>query len=197
MIKAIAVDFGGVYFNFDHEKYMEEMAKLSDIKPEIVEKILLKKIFHLHVKRITEKYFLNYFCKCVGKKINHSLLKNIFEKSNKPNKPVIDMIKKLSKNYHIALLTNNTVALDRLNKKYNFYDEFDFLMSSHMVRMQKPYKNIYKLLIRRAKCKPNEIIFIDDKNRNLIPAKKLGINTIIFKNVTQLKEDLKKFGIKV
>jgi len=180
MIKVIAVDFGGVYFTFDYKKLDEQLSKATGVSQRLVRLAHSKKIYDLHVQSITEKDFWDHFCKTIGKRVDHEILKKVLQNHSKPIKSVINLLKKLRKNYKIVLLTNNTANLDRLDKRYKIYKNFDILLSSHIVRMQKPYKNIYKHLIKKAKCKPEEIVFIDDKKRNLRPAKELGINTIFF-----------------
>ncbi|MFH0948866.1 MAG: HAD family phosphatase [Candidatus Aenigmatarchaeota archaeon] len=193
MIKIIAIDLGGVYFEWSYERYFNEISKISGVDKKTVINILNKRIRGLHVKRISEKDYWDYFCKNTENKIDHKIFKKITLSQYKPNKPVINLMKKLRKKYKIALLANQTPILDEINRKYKIYKNFDFILSSHIVRMQKPYRNIYRLLIKKAKCKPREIVFIDDRKKNLKPAKELGINTILFKNAMQLKKDLAKF----
>ncbi|MBI3190971.1 HAD family phosphatase [archaeon] len=197
MIKVIAIDLGGVYFKWDYDVYPSEISKVSGINKHTVKRILNKKIRDVHVKRMSEKNYWKYFCKSIGKDIDYKIYRKITLSQYKPNRAVINIVKRLKKHYKITLLANQTPILDKIDSKYKLYKDFDFNLSSHIVKMQKPYKNIYRLLVKKSKCRPEEILFIDDKNRNLKPAKELGINTILFKNATQLKKDLGKFGISV
>lgn len=43
--------------------------------------------------------------------------------------------------------------------------------------------------------KPSEIIYIDDRERDIQPAKELGMKTILFKNINQLKTTFTYFKI--
>lgn len=58
-------------------------------------------------------------------------------------------------------------------------------------------KSLQKRLIKKFEVLPEETVFIDDKIRNIIPAKEMGINTVHFKNYKNLVEELKKVGIKL
>ncbi len=49
---------------------------------------------------------------------------------------------------------------------------------------------IFNHVLNSLKINPEESVFIDDKEKNLIFSKKLGINTILFKDYNQLKEEL-------
>ncbi len=195
MIKVIAIDLGDVYFHWNHKKYFAKIAKLCGSNVESVRSALNKNIRSAHVRRISNKDYWKYFCKSLGKNVRYAEFEKITIDHYKPNKPVISLMKKLREKHKLALVANQTEVVDKVEKKYKFYENFDYNLSSHIVKMQKPYKNIYKLLIKKAKCKPKEIVFIDDRQRNIVAAHKLGINTILFKNPIQLKKDLRKLGI--
>ena len=43
-----------------------------------------------------------------------------------------------------------------------------------------------------AQAKPETTLFIDDRPRNLVPARDLGINTILFESASQLRSELEQ-----
>jgi len=49
---------------------------------------------------------------------------------------------------------------------------------------------MFELYLEMTKCKPHEAIFIDDEAPLLVNAQKMGINTIVFRNIDQLKKEL-------
>jgi FMN phosphatase YigB (HAD superfamily) len=56
---------------------------------------------------------------------------------------------------------------------------------------------VFKLALKIADCKPEEIIFIDDGFNNVRSARVLGINSIRFIGLDNLVEEIQKFDIKV
>lgn len=53
-------------------------------------------------------------------------------------------------------------------------------------------------MLKISKCKPEETIMIGDKlNDDVLPAKSLGMNAILFKDYEQLKNELSTFGISI
>ncbi|HEU5121964.1 MAG TPA: HAD family phosphatase [Candidatus Saccharimonadales bacterium] len=70
------------------------------------------------------------------------------------------------------------------------YEGFDAEVLSCEVGMKKPDVDIYKAALGAAECRPEECIFIDDKEKNLVPARELGMVTILAKNTDQIREDL-------
>jgi HAD superfamily hydrolase (TIGR01509 family) len=83
-------------------------------------------------------------------------------------------------------------------KKFGLKKYFkDFITSGYVGYAKRTAKRIYKILIKRAGLKAKEILFIDDKKRNIITAKQIGFNTILFKNKQRLEKELKEYGFKL
>jgi epoxide hydrolase-like predicted phosphatase len=94
--------------------------------------------------------------------------------------------------YKVGLLTNIPRSLlERIiPEKMN---EFDPLLISSDLKLIKPDRRIFEVAIERSGCLPNEILFIDDGQRNIESAKTLGINGIVYENFPQFLEELKKY----
>jgi putative hydrolase of the HAD superfamily len=63
--------------------------------------------------------------------------------------------------------------------------------------VRKPEEQIYRLALEIAQREPEECILIDDRGLNLECAREIGMHTIQFKNVDQLRQDLAQQGIVV
>ena len=119
-----------------------------------------------------------------------------YRKNFQTNKQLYKFAFKLrKKGYQIAILSDqwhlsaDVFAQKKLMKKFNT------AVISCEVGMRKPDEKIFKLVLRRLKTNPSEAIFIDNQAWNTKPAKKLGINTILYKNNKQLFKQLSKGGI--
>ena len=132
----------------------------------------------------------------MGKEVTTEIIRKTNSDHFKPITPVISLVKSLRKHYKIILLTNSTVSLESIYEKYKIHENFDIIMCSHKLKLQKPSRAIFRLLIKKSRVNPKEILFIDDLERNTKAAEKLGIKTILFKNPKELKKDLKEVGIK-
>ena len=93
----------------------------------------------------------------------------------KKNEKLIESIKKLSKDFELVLLTNyfSESQMNRLNemKIGKFFSEI------YGEKLIKPNLKIFADAC--GKNKPNECVMIgDDFNKDIIPAKKIGIHTI-------------------
>lgn len=68
----------------------------------------------------------------------------------------------------------------KLRRNFSIEDFFTGFIISGDVGLRKPDPAIYELLAERLKCKPGEILFVDDNGRNLDAAAALGIATVLF-----------------
>lgn len=116
-----------------------------------------------------------------------------------PKKKTVEIIKKLKVKYKLVLLTNHTKEwmnfLINNREGQEVINLFDIVINSADVSLKKPDRRIYEVAIQRINAKPEEILFIDDRDRNTRIAAKLGINTILYKSAYQLKKELKKYGV--
>ena len=100
------------------------------------------------------------------------------------------------KGYQVLVLSNFSDKVARENPDaLDFLEYVDGGILSYRDGVIKPDPAIYRLLIDRYGLKPEECVFLDDIRKNLDAAKKFGIHTILFQNVDQAKEELKKLGV--
>ncbi len=100
--------------------------------------------------------------------------------------------------YRVAIFSNNQKTWPKKIGAYNHVDFFQFpFINSATVGLRKPNLNMYRYLINKLNIDPRETIFIDDREKNLPPAQKLGITTYHYTgDFVKLKAFLKSYGIK-
>jgi len=149
------------------------------------------------IGKITEDQFWKRFLKkSKPQKINTDIIKKIYKKYQGQIENMPNLVKKLKKKYKVAALTN--VGKEWLEYKLNksgLNKTFDIVVSSCYSGVAKPDEKIYEILIEKLGLAPSLCVFIDDKESCLLPAKKIGLHTILFKNQNQLEEELKKMNV--
>ena len=126
-----------------------------------------------------------------------SLTLEAIGKTYKTNEQVIKIAKSLKKQgYKIGYLSNTEIPALDFFKKQN-YDFLDVSVFSCLEGYIKPEKEIYEITLKKLDVKPEEAIFIDDREIHIEGAKKLGINTILFTNAENLTKELQIFGISI
>jgi len=103
---------------------------------------------------------------------------------------------KRTKRYKIVALTNwSAETFPKALARYDFLHWFDGRLVSGEENTRKPFPEIYEALISKFDLNPATSLFIDDNERNLIPAKAIGFNTIHFKSPEILEGQLKEMNL--
>ena len=98
--------------------------------------------------------------------------------------------------YAMAALNNESLEINEYRiQRFHLRDYFEAFFSSCYLRLRKPGAEIYTKALKITQCEPSECILIDDRELNLECARELGMKTIQFKNVAQLRDELKRFGV--
>jgi len=98
--------------------------------------------------------------------------------------------------YAMAALNNESLEINEYRiQKFHLRDYFEAFFSSCYLRLRKPGAEIYTKALKITQCEPSECILIDDRELNLECARELGMKTIQFKNVAQLRDELKQCGV--
>jgi epoxide hydrolase-like predicted phosphatase len=205
-VKVIVFDIGGVLLLGDKKiKYGHQNIKVHEYlskKLNLSLKSWFKKIEKPYEKSITGEWTKKKVLLEMSKSLNTNpeKLNNLFIKAHKKNfkknKKLFRKAKKLSKNYILGILSDQTYfSKEALIKKRDLTD-FNPIILSCEVKTRKPNLKIYKLfkqqLNKSKKIKYSEILFIDNRNYNLKPAKKLGMKTILFEDNKQTFKELNK-----
>jgi 2-haloacid dehalogenase len=82
-------------------------------------------------------------------------------------------------------------------KHFPFLARFRDIVVSGDEKMKKPDSRIFELVLKRNGLQAGESLFIDDVERNILAAGRLGINVIWYRSHAQLVEELGSFGIKI
>ena len=98
--------------------------------------------------------------------------------------------------YGVYILSNYPGKIyEECKDRLTFETEADGVIWSYRVKLAKPDKKIYELLLNRFQLEAKECVFIDDTPINLVEPKKLGITTIHFETFHQVQEELEKLGV--
>ena len=85
--------------------------------------------------------------------------------------------------------------VDKINNRYHFLEWFQDGVFSHEVGVRKPNPKIYTYTLNKVHLKPEEVVFIDDKQSALDPARDMGITTILFESPELLRQKLEELNV--
>ncbi len=196
MIKVVIFDIGGVTINDPMKRVYTAVGQRAEVSWKRVRTAFDKLKPLIETGKISPTTFWMRLSKMFGVKasyIESDWLKS-FKKTVKLNKDVVKIINKVKADgYKVVTLSNTMSVHERLHRKLGHYKFFSNVFLSNRMKMEKPDVRIYRLVAARLDVKPEECVFIDDKVRNVIGARKTGMKAIVFKNSAKLEKDLKKY----
>lgn len=118
---------------------------------------------------------------------------DIFNKLYKIKDPsLFNKIREKHPDIRIVIASNHVSYItDYL--KHNFNPDNIYLSS--VIGFAKPYKEYFEYILEKEKIKPEEMLFLDDKERNITNASNIGINTIKVTKDTNILEEIERHMI--
>lgn len=192
MIKNIIFDLSGVLLKYDIPKFLTSIG-IRQEEQEIYQKLIwnseewlqgdrgeitYEEIISSLANRYPEYNQIRYI---LEHKDNDILLSAMTES--------IDCIKELKdKGYKIYFLSNvNAWDIAYNIKRFDFFKLADGTLYSCDIKTIKPEKECFYALLDKYNLKLEESIFIDDTKANVEAANEIGLKSILFDNITNVK----------
>lgn len=200
MISTFIFDLGGVVLFQENVAMGTFVSKIFNIPFEKAETLYSKDRYKLVKGEITSKQLLLKFKSELHSSLSIGEMKKMWKDLyihtvEGINQELMNEVRILRKTYKVYLFTNtidvHAAYFDTL--KMNRY--FDGIMKSFEEGVMKPEKDAYERMISVSKVPPEEIMFIDDLEKNVEGARASGMNGIVFKNNEQLMQELERIGI--
>ena len=193
--KAIIFDLGGVILNINYQNTIDKFSKLGVKNASaFYSKKMQSDLFNqIETGKITTEKFLSVLKKETNKATIYQVEKAWNSMLLDLPKERIVLLKKLSQDYPIFLLSNTNAIHISAIKEYlgesiytNFYSLFNKVYYSHEIGFRKPNKEAFQLILKENNLKANEVLFIDDSPQHIQGAKKLGIKTYHLKDQEEI-----------
>ena len=177
MIKAIIFDFYGVIYSDELWNYIAEHSDALQSDSDDVN------LGHTNWEA---------FRKTIATKMQMPVqqVEDMFAKSN-INRQLIGKIHQLSQRYKIGLLTDaNRAHIEPLLNQLGVDTVFDAVAVSSDSGHVKPDPFAYQAVCKKLEVEPEEAVFIDDLNRNVVGAREIGMQAILYKDFNQFSKEL-------
>jgi putative hydrolase of the HAD superfamily len=196
MIKVIGFDLGGVYLTDCWGKEIRRWIALQQkVSVQSVEKKNAVMVDHISEGKVSEEDFISLF---VGNNLKSiAQVKHQIRIRNRILHPSLrPLLRHLRKKYTVVLMNNEGQAWNEYRlQRFHLHKIFDEILTSYTLRSAKPQRRYYVKVLEKLHVKPNELLFIDDTEKNVLAARSLGINAILFKNPEQLVRELHRLCI--
>ncbi len=187
MIKNLIFDFGKVLVNHDLQPLLERHFGDDEVSLIGFHKILSDPEF-INIKRYPEYSDAFMFFK-----------DNYLEEITGEIEGMRVLLKKLKQSgFKLYGLTNWSDTIYRVMEKFDIFQLLDGVVISCEEHFIKPEKEIYLRLCDKYGLKPSECLFTDDRMVNVLGAKAIGMEAVLFTTPKEYIFEIERiFGIKI
>lgn len=196
-IKLLIVDLYGVITTGSYRDTCRWIAKKYHLDYSRVYDIVYNQYFNQAAEaKITERQSFAYACRDLELPLTWRQLRQKHLSFQKLNWSVLRFFTDLQKKgYKVILFSKNTPGqFSDTVRQMKLRKYFKNIINSHTYKLAKSSPKMIRLLLKRFKSTPKATLQIDDQGANLETLRKMGGMVIAFKNLPQLKKDLKKYS---
>jgi putative hydrolase of the HAD superfamily len=198
--KAFIFDWGNVLEIIDRTGFGHEISAKYSIPEDLFRKVKRENILKLDAGEINTDQYLENIGTAFGIKINKQEYCDIlFSRYVKLNKELLDVIRKLKRmDYRLIILSNNNpIFYEHMKKSTDFERIFDRIILSFQERMKKPNPLFYQKAFEGSDLKPQQCIYLDDREDMVKVASELGMRGITYTSVEDFLKELESMEIRV
>ncbi len=109
---------------------------------------------------------------------------------------LVAYIRQLKNSYQTAIISNYASNLrPELTDKFGIADAFDEIIISCEEKVMKPDPEIFQRALARLGRQPDEAVFIDDFQHNVVAAEAVGLSAVHFQPGIDLPNALQQLGV--
>ncbi|MFE3519960.1 HAD family hydrolase [Streptomyces sp. NPDC059166] len=120
----------------------------------------------------------------------HALAKAFTEAGFWADEAVVGLLRQVREHCPVVLVTNATVWLDEDLAVLGLADLADSVINSSLVGVAKPDRRIYEIAAEQAGARVDRCLFVDDREENIDAANELGMTTVLYRAVGDLRGSL-------
>lgn len=196
-IESVIFDWGGVLIEDPRPGLLRYCGEAFDVSLEDYTPVHDLFLGEFHKGKISE----NMFWQRIADKLDKLMPSprpqwyEAFRSAYMPRRQMFDLVSSLhEKSYKTALLSNTELPAVDFFHEWG-YDMFDELVFSCLEGVMKPERRVYEITLERLDSKAEQAVFIDDRQDYIRGAEDVGLNTILFNSIGQVKDELVGFGV--
>jgi glucose-1-phosphatase len=195
VIKNIIFDLGNVLVrvNFARSK---KLLLSAGVKKEDLKRFFNKKIRNdFELGRISTSEFMDRAYLELGRNVTKTKLKKLFVDMFEEIPEMKRFLKQLAKEkkYRLYILSNtNPLHFNYCRKRFKYINLIDKFILSYKIKMVKPNRGVFKMVIKKFNLVTSETLFVDDLVENCKAAEDTGIKTICYRNYSSFIKRFEK-----
>ena len=198
-LPTLIFDLGGVYFTDGTARAISIICERYTLDVDIVANIFSGDVGTAYREnKITNDVFWDIAKNKWGIiHVSSKELSQIWFDGYVPITAVVEIIQSLRREGYETLFLSGSTS-DRalyLEKKYRFSKHFDDGLFSFDIGVRKPALLPYTTILKKTSNSPQNCILIENSEENLVPAKSLGMQTLLYSDSDKLRVDLIERGL--
>lgn len=195
-IESIIFDWGGVLIDDPRPGLLRYCSTAFGVPLEDYTPVHELFLHEFHTGKISEDRFWQQIADKLDKPVPPAKWYEAFRSVYVPKQEMFRLASSLhDKGYKTALLSNTELPAVEFFHEWD-YDMFDVLVFSCLEGVMKPGRSIYEITLERLGSKAEQTVFIDDRQDYIRGAEEIGLHTILFKSIDQVKDELVRLGVK-
>lgn len=195
IIKAIFFDFGGVIQRTEYQAPRQRLAQTFGMEYEDIDKL----VFESPTARQAtlgeikaEEHWQAIAKRLKLERDDLAKFETEFFAGDVIDYDLVKFIRALRPTYKTGLISNAWSDMRSYLIRKQLDDAFDTLTISAEIKVAKPEAKIYLHALEQAEVKASEAAFVDDVAANIEACQKLGMHGILFRNVDEAINQIKK-----
>ena len=199
MIKAEAIDLGGVLFSEGKSVATTKLAAEHGYDKELISRILGSvQATELRKGNLSDDAFWHWAQREIPSNYDALLIKKAWYDGYVLDEGILALMRDLKGKYRLIAFSGNISSrIEFLENKYSFKNLFDIEIYSFDYHLMKPDKKFIEVMIAKSACRAEEIIYIDDNEAYAQPARELGVSVLLYSRgeAERLRRELRKRGL--
>lgn len=189
----ILFDYGGVLAEEGFHDTLAELSQSAGYPPELLPTLAMDAVYESGyvTGHGTEADFWHLLRQRFPLEQSDEWLTTAILRRFLPRPRMLELVNQLRKNgYRLAILSDQTDWLDRLERRDHFFHHFDQIFNSYHLGRGKRDPETFDDVVKHLGVTPWQAIFIDDNPENVRRAQSRGLHGVIFSDIESLKHDL-------
>lgn len=180
MIRNVVFDIGWVFVHLDHQPFLDFLTAHGAEAPDLHSVLARLALEEHECGRMDGRGLLERCAALAPRPMSleaaHARWVDMFELQPK----MVDLARRLSGSYRVYLLSNvGDLHWAHLSREYDLHRIGHGALPSFLAGVMKPNEGIYVEAERRFALTPAETVFIDDREENIVAARRRGWHGIV------------------
>jgi putative hydrolase of the HAD superfamily len=195
MAATIIFDLGGVLVHLNWDKVCTPLTELSvQSYDEVLKEVQNGPIVQSSmVGQLSSQEFHQALCTKIQVEIKFDPFIDIWNSLLSEDQAMSSFVLELASSHRLILASNtDAIHIEYCRRRFNVLGRFNRLFLSNEMGLIKPDPAYFQHVLDELHTPPADCIFIDDRSENVLSARELGINSLVFESIDRLKSDLSK-----